>query len=362
MQARSNLFSPYGGDTVQILKTKEYLEKLGLEVKISTRVNEDLSEYDIVHLFNLTRVQETYYQILNATKFNKPIVLSTIYWPTDELELNGQGFIRKNANKLLGVSNIEKLKNILKYCKGERSLLLRDLIKINYTEAIKEILRLTDWFLPNSSIEMKKISEKYEFETKNFTRVVNAIDVNLLNSTCENKYGEFKDSIICIGRVEPRKNQLQLVKALYDTDYKLVIIGKYAPNHKKYYDEVKRVSNNNTNFIDFISNEEIYQICKVAKVHVLPSWYDTPGLSSLEAASCGCNIVVSEEGTTKDYFGDKAFYCNHKDVDSILRAVESAYNAEKSDVLSKYVAKNYCWQKAAEQTFEGYLNAIKVKK
>ena len=49
-----------GGDTVQIEKTKEQLEKLGVEVDISLELEPDLSAYDLVHLTNVTRIQETY--------------------------------------------------------------------------------------------------------------------------------------------------------------------------------------------------------------------------------------------------------------------------------------------------------------
>ncbi|MBK7308934.1 MAG: glycosyltransferase [Chitinophagaceae bacterium] len=33
-----------------------------------------------------------------------------------------------------------------------------------------------------------------------------------------------------------------------------------------------------------------------ARVHVLPSWFETCGLSSLEAAAMGCNIVITARG------------------------------------------------------------------
>lgn len=76
MQSRTNLFTCPGGDTIQLLKTKEYLENSGIEVDISIELEPDLSKYDIIHLFNLTRVQETFIQVKNAKKQNKPVILS----------------------------------------------------------------------------------------------------------------------------------------------------------------------------------------------------------------------------------------------------------------------------------------------
>ncbi|MBA7701117.1 hypothetical protein ES703_109848 [subsurface metagenome] len=62
MQSRVNLFKNLGGDSIQILKTKEYLEKIGAMIDISTELNPNLSSYDLVHLFNLNRPQEVYEQ------------------------------------------------------------------------------------------------------------------------------------------------------------------------------------------------------------------------------------------------------------------------------------------------------------
>ena len=45
-QSRKTLFTAPGGDTTQILKTKEYLEKAGCIVDITLELEPDLSGYD----------------------------------------------------------------------------------------------------------------------------------------------------------------------------------------------------------------------------------------------------------------------------------------------------------------------------
>lgn len=68
MQIRNNVFSCPGGDTVQMQKTKQELEALGYDVDLSLELRPNLESYDLVHLFNLTRVQETYIQVQNAVE------------------------------------------------------------------------------------------------------------------------------------------------------------------------------------------------------------------------------------------------------------------------------------------------------
>jgi len=55
-QNRSDVFKNVGGDTVQMLKIWEHLQKEGIQVDISTKLKPKLDKYDIVHLFNTTRI------------------------------------------------------------------------------------------------------------------------------------------------------------------------------------------------------------------------------------------------------------------------------------------------------------------
>ena len=114
MQSRKNFFELRGGDTVQ-------LEKLGVEVDFSLDFEPDLSSYDLVHLSNVTRIQETYLHVKNAKKQGKPIVLSTIYWPMDEFERLGQVGIRKFINSHVKIDTEEKIKAIARYLKDKNS-------------------------------------------------------------------------------------------------------------------------------------------------------------------------------------------------------------------------------------------------
>jgi len=80
-QARPDFMKNPAGDTVQMVSTGQELKKLGIEVHLSADPNIDLSPYDVVHIFNITRIKESYMFFLNAQKQQKKIVLSPIYWP-----------------------------------------------------------------------------------------------------------------------------------------------------------------------------------------------------------------------------------------------------------------------------------------
>jgi len=88
---------------------------------------------------------------------------------------------------------------------------------------------------------------------------------------------------------------------------------------------------------------------------------ETPGLSSLEAGVMGCNLVITDKGDTKDYFGDYAFYCEPDSVESIRTALKKAFETPVNPALRQHILRNYTWEKTAEKTLDGYAQIFKYK-
>jgi len=357
-QTRTNLYSAPGGDLIQIQKTKEYLEKLGIIVDISLEFEPDLTGYDIVHLFNLMDPQDIYLQCLNAKKQNKKIVLSTIYGLYTEYERKARGgFAQKLANFLTSYQ-IGYLKNIIRHYhenrfhKGVIKMLFR-----GYYGLMKDITSNVDVFLPNSISEMNRVASEFRLVNHKFEVVPNSIDKKTFDSSTinsTNKYEKFKGCIICAARIEGRKSTLNLIRAVKNTNYTLVLVGNESKNQKNYVDQVHAEAGENVVFLGSIPHEELKELYQVAKVHALVSWMETPGLSSLEAAVMGCNVVVTRKGDTEEYFEDFAFYCEPDDVSSIKKALDKAYSSPFKEELRNKILTNYTWEKAAESTLRGY--------
>lgn len=364
MQIRQNVFDLPGGDTIQMLRTKEALERRGVQVDISTDLRPNLRGYDLVHLFNLTRVQETYLQAEHAKKDDLPIVLSTIYWPFQEYEKVATSGLRALISRGMGVDGVERAKAFAKYVTGrERSEGTRRLITASYTQSQREILYAADHFLPNAATEMTKIEEVLGFSTSAYTVVPNAVDtcaIENATTSCGDEFDRYKGWLVCVGRIDARKNQLALLEAVRGTSYKLLLVGRQSPGHKKYYaqvmDEVNR--NSNVEHLESLPNGQLYNLFKQCAVSILPSWFETPGLVSLEAAAMGCRVVVSPKGTTRDYFGDDAFYCDVSSPDSIRQAIDLAFEAPASETLRERILTEYTWDMAAQKTLDGYQKAL----
>lgn len=366
MQIREDYEDKSGGDSIQLIQTKASLEKLGVKIDVSTELEPSLDQYDLVHLFNLTRIQETLFQARNARAYGKPIILSTIYWPFKEFSSLGcrgmQGFL----GKVLSADSYERAKAVAKFViRKERSKASRYLIAHNYSDMQKEVVRLSDICLPNAETEMRVLLETLNCDTPPYVVVPNAVDMEAIYCADKaNVSGYPSYDLICVGRIEPRKNQLNLLRAVADSGYSLALVGKCATGQRSYFNLVMKEVNRNKNvtYIEAIPNYELYKMYKTCRISVLPSWFETPGLVSLEAAAMGCAVVVSPKGTTRDYFGNEAFYCDVTSPESIRTAVDKAYEKGGSEKLKQLVRDNFTWEKTAARTLEAYGMAIRTAK
>ena len=362
IQSRKNFYELRGGDTVQLLKTKAELEKLGVEADISLEYEPDLSGYDLVHLSNLTRVQETWLQMRNAVRQRRPVLLSTIYWPMDEFEKKGQVGIRRVINSRLGIDNEERVKALARWLKdrNSRHRATRNLWKVGYTRMQRDVVRHVDYFLPNSEMEMEMLCRNLHLKKENYRVIPNAVDgeaaCRLRGTAVPSEFERFRGAVVCVGRIEPRKNQLALVRALDGLPYRLVLVGAVSANQKSYFEEIRRYLKRNPDFyyLPGMEQEKLYQLYRVCRVSALPSWLDTPGLVSLEAGVMGCSLAVSSKGSTTEYFGNYAEYCLPDDLDSIRRAVAAAYQKPQTTALQEKILNSYTWKIAAEKTLDSY--------
>jgi glycosyltransferase involved in cell wall biosynthesis len=348
--SRATLFSNPGGDTIQVTRTAEYLRKLGVEAEVrlaNQKIN--YSGYDLIHFFNIIRPADILH---HAKKSGKPYVVSTIFVDYSEFEQKNSGRMRRFISRFLPFDMIEYLKVWGRFIKNGEKIGSIYYLMHGHKRSVQKVISEAAMLLPNSQNEYKRLRERYKIE-RPYMVVPNGIDPTVFlgigGSPLRNN-----DYVLCVARIEPFKNQLNLIKALRNTSFRLYIIGRPSVNHKKYYLACKREAGSNVQFIEYMPQKELLQYYKEAKVHALPSWFETTGLSSLESAVSGCNIVITDKGDTREYFGDFAYYCNPASLESLLNAVTMASRDPVNPAFSKYVAAHFTWEIAASKTSAVY--------
>jgi glycosyltransferase involved in cell wall biosynthesis len=338
-----------GGDTIQVLQTASHLAKHAVSVDIKlTNEKINYEAYDLLHFFNISRPADILYHI---NKTGKSFLISTILIDYSEYDKYHRKGIAGMLFRFLSVDGIEYLKTMSRWLLGKDKLMSLEYAWKGQRRTIIEILKRASLLLPNSHSEYRRLIQRYHCSTNHIV-VPNGIDPALFSF---NKAIE-KDPllVLCVARIEGIKNQLNLIRALNNSDYKLVIIGAPAPNQLSYYRACREAAAENIRFIEQLPQEELVNYYQQARVHVLPSWFETTGLSSLEAAVMGCNIVITDRGDTVEYFGTDAVYCDPGSPESIYNAVEKAALLPYNESFRGKILAHYSWEQATIRTIEAY--------
>jgi len=350
---RENLTRHPGGDTVQILQTAEALRRRGITVDLA-HDRDDLAGYDLVHLFHLDRLWENVGHAQRIRQAGLPAVLGTIYWPSDEFDRGGRAGFQGWLARTLGSRTYQDLRlfhRYLMYCRERRMWPRQLLASLSFRRRVLELLDAVAVLLPNSRAEQQQIEACFGI-ARPAVIVPNAVDATLFGPPT----GALptRRGVLCVGRIEPRKNQFALIAALRGSGIPLTLVGQAGRFSGSYARRCQRAADANVQFVDAQPPAELRRFYHAAAVHACVSWYETPGLASLEAALCGCALVVTPGGCTREYFGDDAGYAQPQDPASIRAALEQALQRGPSAQLAQRVAREYTWDAAAAQTAAAY--------
>lgn len=353
MQTRPNVFAQRGGDTVVLERLRDGLLQRGHSVTIDPHGAADVASFDVVHLFNFATTGITQGYAARAMAAKVPYVVTTLY--------EDIGQFQRQSHLVAG--------RLIQYVQdgqqpGSFGVSYRELSALEPTPRFPadEIARHAAALLPNGAGEAQALS-------RDFPQVQRIITVPVgseIGATCgpelfEQTYGQ-RDFVLCVGRLESRKNQLMLLKALEDSPLTVVLAGGGFSYQPEYVDAIRSFKRRGrTEIIGQIDAQMLASAYAACRVHVLPSWYELPGLVSLEAAARQKNIVVTRTGSTADYVGRRAFYCLPWDADSILSAVMAAYYSPVPQGMVE-MAESYSWATTVEKTELVYREVVVERK
>lgn len=322
---RSDYYRNFGEDSMQALKIKKYLKKIGVEVDINYGQMEDYSSYDIVHLFNLKITGEIYKYYKTARYYKKNMVITPLYWD--------QNKYYNYINDLEGI----KLWN--------RSKIYRE-----------KILRGCKMIFPSSLMEE-------EFIKKEFGKQL--ISCNVIHGGVEITGDEiplynFKERynldnyVLSVGRINKKNNQIILAEACNRLGIQLVLIG--SAGDKEYLNKI--IAFKNVLYLGEMDEYDRYNAYKFGKLYVNPSFAEIVPIYSLEAAVSGCNVISTKEGSSIEYLTDMTSYCNPYELNDISNAIQIGMKTRRDKKLKSYVLENYSWEKSAKEFYESYLKLM----
>jgi glycosyltransferase involved in cell wall biosynthesis len=349
MQIRSDGDIFGGGDIQHMKASAEALSRIGVEVVFNSSTSVEYKSFDLVHLFNTTRINDTFQFYQSARKANRKIVLSPIWHSLNEMH----DFYRWRYKLPWFPLNLYSAFREIYYARRSRIPLAWQSL-FNFYGSQKAVVSGVDAVIANSVAEIDLIKSDLGVEPRASFVVPNGFNSRQISEIVV-KAGE-RNGIVVAGRIEPRKNQCKVIlgyKMLRRTDVSVEFYGALNNAHPKYIMEFKRRLNPGLiEYRGLVNQVELYKRFATAEVVVLASYFETTGLVALEALACGAKIVVSDTPYTREYFRDNAFYCNPYSSESIGLALKAALSVPSKQ--RPIWLDDLTWDRNAELTFAAY--------
>ena len=243
----------------------------------------------------------------------------------------------------------------------------RALIKaaMHWKSCLRYCFEQADLIMPNSRAELADLcsylDEDFSAAMDRSCIVKNATNLSLQGS---HQAPPKEKVVVCAGRVEPRKNQLNVARAfLADkrlSDYRLVFAGAVPNKHKSYFADIQKLNSRRIVFLGHLDREAIRDLFARSSVCILASYFETTGLVGLEAAALGCHVVMTANSYNDEYYGENACYCDPYSLESISEAIFAATRlAEASPPKTDWVTNGgFTWPVAAAHTERGYARIV----
>lgn len=320
--------SPGDGIISQAYTWKRILEERGHVVDlISCWDYKDLTTYDIVQIFG----------------FHSSLV--------EEIE----GVLAKNKNIVIAPI-LDPCFPIMKYwVKSRKGWLFRKDAALYHLYRAKDIVKAC---LVRSAFEKLYLEKAFGYDEGKCHIVPLSVGIPFpsFNPNRENY-------CLHISRISaPTKNVKRIIDASVKYNFKLRIAGLLRDEESKrqFYQWID--GKDNVEYLGYVSDNDKYELCCKAKVFALPSIIEGVGLSALEAAACGCDIVITNIGGPKEYYHsdeDLAIAVNPYSVDDIGSAIKRLLDGDTfQPKLMQHLVANNSDQKIGEMLEAVYLKVV----
>ena len=180
------------------------------------------------------------------------------------------------------------------------------------------------------------------------------------------KYDIEQPYIFSIGRIETKKNTVNIIKAFNIVksrnpqssicNLQLVLVGQPGFGFEKVREEINNSSHkDNIKELGWVKNDDLPILMNGAEVFVFPSLYEGFGIPVLEAHACGIPVVTAKGSSLEEVGRDACVYVDPKDVDEI---VENVINFQDEGFKKQFIekglenVKRFSWEKCAKQTLD----------
>jgi glycosyltransferase involved in cell wall biosynthesis len=357
----------FGGDTVVMEKLSAALRGLGIEVIVQRQ--DDMppaSAFDLLHIFALAPLDHAQRMVSWAKAGGAAIVFSPLYY-NDFRDWFARAIVNvprwRTLAQRLGIAAAWRL-----YLAWQTSRLpvqptwraMRDCLLAADSVATTsrwENEWVADHFrLPAYARDQMRLS-RFGIDTEAYGRTFGDAELERFRRS----YGLSEGYVLEVARIESKKNQLAVIEALWDDPVDLVFVGAVSPYFEPDYadrcykaGQRRAVTGAQTHFLGWLPKADLPLAYAAAGAHILPSWNELPGLSSLEAGACGTRVISTQYSAIKEMIGPDAWTVDPYDQKSIRETTLDALNCPAPIGLRERLLAEFNWCEAAKTNLKLY--------
>jgi glycosyltransferase involved in cell wall biosynthesis len=304
-----------GGGEMQLLNYARHLPGAGVSVELFDPWAPQFAQADLVHFFSVIGGSSAFCHFVREVK-KIPLVITSSLWVNE--------------------------RNLHTYP----------------VEEIRHQMAMAHAVVTNSEMESECLSTAFNLPQSLFRAVHNGVDLSFCQPADPDLFRtQFQihgDFVLCVGNIEPRKNQLTLVRAMRGLDLPLVLIGQ--PRDEAYFQAVMAEGGESLRYLGRLDHHSpvLRSAYRACTLFALPSTLETPGLAALEAAAQGAKVAVTGEGSTREYFGYLVTYLDPFDEAQIRQAIATERQRPRGTDLADHVRGHFLWDRIAHDLARVY--------
>ncbi|MDE1182988.1 glycosyl transferase family 1 [Paraburkholderia sp.] len=283
LTTHSTAFLTSGGGESELVQVAELLNNGGVQADIYGIRSRPLRFYDAVMHFSIHADGEAV--LRETTQYGKKVFLwPNVWWlsPPDAAEIARIQGLARQAHRLLFKSQTELAH-----------------------------------FLAHIPVDLRKCAVVASGVSDRFLLPA---DKDLLPTVCD-----VAGYVLCLGLIEPVKNQLELIRALNRLGLNGLMAGGFRD--EAYYRECVDEAHPGIHFLPFLQPCSALLRSAVANaVLVAEPSFDPPGRSCLEGALMRKPLVMVDGRWQREHFEDNVWYTASTQADDIAAAIQSAFD------------------------------------
>jgi glycosyltransferase involved in cell wall biosynthesis len=167
--------------------------------------------------------------------------------------------------------------------------------------------------------------------------------------------------VICLGTLEPRKNVVQLVRAVQEArrkiaDLELVLLGRKGFRHEGVFEEGESRLGAGLRWLGSVPDRDAAALVQGAAALVFPSLYEGFGLPAIEGMAAGVPVIASDIPVMREICGTAAMLVDTTRTDVLTEAIRWAVEGRATQLAQRgrLRAAEFTWHACATATLGAY--------